>query len=327
MPKLDLATVPVKTGSIYPAPYAAMMAGRSSLRLGEAGGLTQFGVNLITLEPGAMSSLRHWHLNEDEFVIVTEGLCTMVTDAGAEPMHPGDCAAFPAGRADGHHFLNQTDKPARFIVIGTKAPREVGTYSDVDLIVTIDGKTANFTRKDGTPYTPTPSDSLPPPPMGEGREGGHASRKLAPPAWATDNPTHPILGPGPGAYRYQLLSDPGGLTQFGAFLEELPPGSRSGHRHWHENEDEMVILLQGTLTLVEDSETPLISGDVAAWPAGHPVGHRLDNRSDQPARYLVIGTRSHRDRVHYTDHDLITEKDGPARRYLHRDGTPYGDAK
>ena len=69
----------------------------------------------------------------------------------------------------------------------------------------------------------------------------------------------------------------------------------------------------------------LRAGDVAAWPAGHPVGHRLDNRSDAPARYLVIGTRAARDRVHYTDHDLITEKDGATRRYLHRDGTPYGE--
>ena len=150
--------------------------------------------------------------------------------------------------------------------------------------------------------------------------------KLASPAWATDNPTHPILGPGPGPYSYQLLSDPGGLTQFGAFLEELPPGSSSGHRHWHEEENEMVILLQGTLTLVEDTETPMTAGDVAACPAGHPIGHRLDNRSAEPARYLVIGTRRPTDRIHYTDHDLITEKDGPARRYLHRDGTPYGDA-
>jgi len=324
MPKLDLASVPVKTGSIYPAPYAAMMAGRSSLRLGEAGGLTQYGVNLVTLDPGAMSSLRHWHLNEDEIVLVTEGTCTMVTDAGAEPMHPGDCAAFPAGNPDGHHFLNQTDRPARFIVIGTKAAQETATYSAVDLIVTIDGRTATFTRKDGTPYSADGRDALPPPPAGEGRGGG---RKLAPPAWATDNPTHPILGPGPGEYRYQLLSDPGGITQFGAFLEELPPGSRSGHRHWHEAEDEMVILLQGTLTLVEDSETPMTAGDVAAWPAGHPVGHRLDNRSTEPARYLVIGTRRAQDRIHYTDHDLITEKDGATRRYLHRDGTPYGDAK
>ena len=152
MAKIDLAKVPVKTGSIYPAPYAAMMAGRSSLRLGEAGGLTQFGVNLVTLEPGALSSLRHWHLAEDEFVMVTEGICTMVTDAGATEMRPGDCAAFPAGQPDGHHFINRTDRPARFLVVGSKAPREVATYSDVDLMLTLEGGRATFTHKDGSPY-------------------------------------------------------------------------------------------------------------------------------------------------------------------------------
>jgi len=152
MPKLDLASVPVKTGSIYPAPYAAMMAGRSSLRLAQAGGLTQFGVNLVTLEPGALSSLRHWHLVEDEFVMVTEGECIMVTDAGEEVMRPGDCAAFPAGVADGHHFINRSDATARFLVVGTKAPREVGTYSDIDLVVVVEGGTATFTRKDGSAY-------------------------------------------------------------------------------------------------------------------------------------------------------------------------------
>ncbi|MBC2834836.1 cupin domain-containing protein [Paragemmobacter straminiformis] len=152
MPKLDLTRVPVKTGSIYPAPYAAMMAGRSSLRLGEAGGLTQFGVNLVTLEPGAMSSLRHWHRAEDEFVMVTEGTCIMVTDAGEEEMQAGDCAAFPAGLADGHHFLNRTDRVARFLVIGSKAKHEVATYSDVDLVVEIKDGTAAFRHKDGRDY-------------------------------------------------------------------------------------------------------------------------------------------------------------------------------
>lgn len=152
MAKIDLAKVPVKTGSIYPAPYAAMMAGRSSMRLGEAGGLTQFGVNLVTLEPGALSSLRHWHLAEDEFVMVTEGICTMVMDAGATEMRPGDCAAFPAGRPDGHHFINRTDRPARFLVVGSKAPREVATYSDVDLMLTLEGGRATFTHKDGSPF-------------------------------------------------------------------------------------------------------------------------------------------------------------------------------
>ena len=70
-------------------------------------------VNLVTLEPGALSSLRHWHLNEDEFVMVTEGECVMITDAGEEIMRAGDCAAFPAGRPDGHHFINRSDRPAR----------------------------------------------------------------------------------------------------------------------------------------------------------------------------------------------------------------------
>lgn len=153
MPKLDLSLVPVKTGSIYPSPYAEMMAGRTSLRLGDAGGLTQFGVNLVTLQPGALSSLRHWHLNEDEFVMVTEGECTLVQDAGETLMRSGDCAAFPAGDPDGHHFINRTDRVARFLVVGSKAPREVATYSDVDLQVEIAAGKARFTYKDGTDWT------------------------------------------------------------------------------------------------------------------------------------------------------------------------------
>lgn len=152
MPVIDLAKVPVRTGSIYPEPYASMMKGRSSLRLGDAGGLTQFGVNLVTLEPGAMSSLRHWHLNEDEFVMVTEGECTLVQDAGETVMRPGDCAAFPAGSTDGHHFINRTGQVARFLVVGTRAPREVATYSDVDLRVEIEAGKARFTYRDGSDW-------------------------------------------------------------------------------------------------------------------------------------------------------------------------------
>lgn len=152
MPKIDLASLPVRTGSIYPAPYAAQMAGRSSLRLGQAGGLTQFGVNLVTLEPGARSSMRHWHRHEDEFVMVTEGALVLVEDAGDTPMGPGDCAAFPAGVANGHCLVNRSDTLARFLVVGTKAPREEATYSDIDLKVTLADGGATFTRKDGTPY-------------------------------------------------------------------------------------------------------------------------------------------------------------------------------
>ncbi len=134
---------------------------------------------------------------------------------------------------------------------------------------------------------------------------------------------HPVLGGGLGPYAYQLLSDPGGLSQFGAFIEELPPGSASGHRHWHEAEDEMVYVLAGEVVLVEETEIALTVGEAASWPAGRPVGHRLENRSDRPARYLVIGTRAAADVVHYTDQDLITHREGATRRYLRRDGTPH----
>ena len=152
MPKIDLATVPVRTGSIYPESYAAQMRGRSSLRLGQAGGLTQFGVNLVILAPGARSSLRHWHRHEDEFVMVTQGECVLVQDAGETVMRAGDCAAFPAGDPDGHCLVNRSKAESRFLVVGTRAPSEVATYSDVDMMVVVEGGDARFTYKDGTPW-------------------------------------------------------------------------------------------------------------------------------------------------------------------------------
>ena len=153
MPKIDLDTAPVRTGSIYPEPYATMMQGRSSLRLGQAGGLTQFGVNLVTLEPGALSSLRHWHRHEDEFVIVLSGTCTLIDDTGEHAMSPGDCAAFPANDGNGHHFVNRGTEPARFLVVGTRAPREVATYSDVDFRIEMEtGQPPRFAYRDGSDW-------------------------------------------------------------------------------------------------------------------------------------------------------------------------------
>lgn len=152
MPKIDLSKIAAKTGSIYPAPYAAEMAGRSSLRVGDAGGLTQFGANIIILAPGAKSSLRHWHEEQDEFVMITQGNCTLVDDTGKNAMTVGDCATFKAGDGNGHHFINHTDADARFLVIGTRTDTETAWYSDLDLKVTFGGNDFDFTRKDGTPY-------------------------------------------------------------------------------------------------------------------------------------------------------------------------------
>lgn len=150
MPVIDVDGVPERTGSIYPEPWAAQMGRRSSRRLGAAGGLTQFGVNLVTIQPGGLSSLRHWHHNEDEFVWMVAGELILVQDAGETVMRPGMAAAFPAGDPDGHHFANRSDRPATFLVVGTDAPVETGVYSDLDLIYRREGDRTWFTRRDGT---------------------------------------------------------------------------------------------------------------------------------------------------------------------------------
>jgi uncharacterized cupin superfamily protein len=153
MPRIDLSHVPVKIGSIYPEPYASQMQGRSSLRLADAAGLTQFGVNIVTLDPGAKASLRHWHLNEDEFAMVLEGELILVEEGGETPMHPGDCAAWKAGIADGHRLINRSAAPARFLVVGTNAPDEVVTYADVDMVLHAGADGSHrFTHRDGSPF-------------------------------------------------------------------------------------------------------------------------------------------------------------------------------
>ncbi len=133
MPKLDLSLIPQVSRCGYLAPYRAQVAGRSWRALGEAGGLTDFGVNHFTLVPGAWSSQRHFHTHEDEFVVVLTGELTLVTEAGAETLRPGDCAAFPKGVADGHHLQNRSDAPATFLAIGTDKPDEDAChYPDID---------------------------------------------------------------------------------------------------------------------------------------------------------------------------------------------------
>ena len=150
MPKIDLDTVESKTGSTYPEPYASQMGNRSFQALGDAAGLTQFGVNLVTMPPGAISSLRHWHTGEDEFVWVVSGELALVQDGGETVLRAGDAAAFKAGDPDGHHLRNRTSATASFLVIGTRATSDTCTYPDVDLINRTDGARNWFTLRDGT---------------------------------------------------------------------------------------------------------------------------------------------------------------------------------
>lgn len=147
---IDQNKVAVETGSSYPEPYAKQMGDRAWQSLGDAGGLTQFGVRMMILQPGSKSSLRHWHEAEDEFVMITQGELVLVQDEGETVVRPGDCAAFPAGDTNGHHLINRSDAEARFLVVGTRVEQDVCTYSDVDLRVEISPGNDRFTRKDGT---------------------------------------------------------------------------------------------------------------------------------------------------------------------------------
>jgi uncharacterized cupin superfamily protein len=152
MSRLDLSSIPVKGGTGYPEQFAEAVDGRTRQTLGDAGGLTQFGVNLVELQPGAASSQRHWHSHEDEFVMMVSGELVLITDEGETLMRAGDCAAFPAGKANGHHLVNRSWGPGVFLVVGSRNPADVATYSDIDL--RYDGASNTFTHKDGTPYPP-----------------------------------------------------------------------------------------------------------------------------------------------------------------------------
>src|ERR1700690_730429 len=124
MPKIDIAKVPLDTSTGYPAPFNKAVEGRMRKRLGRAAGLTQFGVNICTLKPGAASSQRHWHENEDEFVYVLEGEIVLCEDGGETVLKPGDAAAWKAGAANGHCLINRTNRDAVFIEVGTRAKVE-----------------------------------------------------------------------------------------------------------------------------------------------------------------------------------------------------------
>lgn len=151
MPKVDISALPVRVGTGYPAPFNQACAGRTRRRVGDAGGLEDFGVNLMALPPGTWSSQRHWHSHEDEFVFVLQGELTLVEDSGQVLLRAGECACFPKGTGNGHHLRNDSSSEAIYLEVGSRHQDDLTTCSDVDL------KSSNrdgaFVHKDGTPYT------------------------------------------------------------------------------------------------------------------------------------------------------------------------------
>ncbi len=148
--RIDIEAAPLREGTGYPPPYDEPCRGRSRRRLGDAAGLTQFGVNLQRLPPGQWSSQRHWHSHEDEFVWIVEGEVVLVTDTGEEVLRAGDCAGFRAGEPDGHHLQNRSDRDALLLEMGSRRPAEdATTYPGIDLKIE-PGK--GYLHTDGRPY-------------------------------------------------------------------------------------------------------------------------------------------------------------------------------
>jgi len=147
--RIDPATLAVITGTLYPPPFDEPCLPRQRTKLGDVAGLTQFGVNLLRLPPGAWSSQRHWHTTEDEFVYVLSGEVTLVTDAGAEVLRAGDCAGFKANDSNGHCLQNRSGADATVLEIGTRAADNMAYYSDIDMM-TKPG--LGYVHRDGTPY-------------------------------------------------------------------------------------------------------------------------------------------------------------------------------
>ncbi len=139
--------------TVYPEPFASRVAGREKRTLGDLFGLTNFGVNITRLVPGAVSALRHAHARQDEFIYVLEGTPTLITDAGETELSPGMCAGFKAGTGDAYHLINRTDTDVVILEVGDRSTGDSAEYPDDDIQAVLDtnGKW-KFTHKNGAPY-------------------------------------------------------------------------------------------------------------------------------------------------------------------------------
>ena len=150
--RIDVAAVASIIGTLYPPPFDEPCRARERQKLGDVAGLTQFGVNLLRLPPGAWSSQRHWHTASDEFVYVISGEVVLVGDGGEEVLRAGDAAGFKAGDTNGHCLQNRSGDDACVLEVGTRVAEDAGHYSEIDMLAPAGGKPAAYTRRDGTPY-------------------------------------------------------------------------------------------------------------------------------------------------------------------------------
>ncbi|HEX3858664.1 MAG TPA: cupin domain-containing protein [Pseudolabrys sp.] len=152
MPKVDIAKVPVKSGTFYPAEFQAECKGRHKQAIGDAAGLTQFGVNITRIAAGSASALRHWHELEDEFIYMLEGELVLAENGGEVVLKAGEAAGFKAGSGNAHRLINRSNRDAVYFEVGTRAGTERVHYPDVDLVLVRDEQGRRYLHRDGKPY-------------------------------------------------------------------------------------------------------------------------------------------------------------------------------
>lgn len=315
--------------SVTPRADVPRLGQARTLHLSDAGGLAQFGVHDQTLDPGATTGARHWHSAEDEFVYVLSGRVTLHDDTGLHDLGPGDALCWRHGAPNAHRLLNRSDAPCRYLVVGTRCQGDICTYPDEGRRQVNGDLRWHMETLDGTVL----------------RDGDLPRHLLnLRPAWgkAFDGTAMPTLlrsGTVPretcannypaqysdlGLSEDIALSDAGGLTQFGAFVEILHPGGQTSLRHWHTDEDEFLFVLDGEVTLLEDGGPRRIGpGTSVAWPAGVANAHCLRNDGSVPASLFIVGARLAEDTCHYPDIDLHYTRRNGMRTFAHKDGTPY----
>ncbi len=297
--------------------------------LSDAGGLRQFGVHDQTLWPGATTGARHWHSAEDEFLLMLSGQATLHDDTGMTDLGPGDAVCWRHGEPNGHHLFSRGEEPARWLIVGSRCRGDICTYPD-DGRRQINGATTwRIEAADGTVLK---SGDLPPElldlslPWGRPFDGTRRPNVLpagSVPAELCGN-NYPAEWSDLGRSEDIALSDAGGLTQFGAFLEILHPGGQTSLRHWHEEEDEFLYVIDGSVTLLEDDGPhPIGPGTCVCWPAGVPNAHCLRNDGTAPATLFIVGTRRPEDACHYPDIDLHYSRRNGVRAFARKSGVPY----
>jgi uncharacterized cupin superfamily protein len=151
MPKIDIAAIPAQQIASYPKEFASVISGREKQRIGDAAGLTQFGVNITRIKAGSASALRHTHEAEDEFIYVLKGELVLAENDGETVLRPGDAAGFKAGSGIAHCLINRSDQDALYLEVGTRAKSERVHYPDVDFFMERDERGRRWFRKSGEP--------------------------------------------------------------------------------------------------------------------------------------------------------------------------------